>query len=333
MGSLARRALAIATAATLAIVARSANASPSAKLVYVRGTGADACPGEEDLRKAVATRLGYDPFFPTAQKTVIAQVTRTPGGYHGKVQIVGDDGKVRGERDLASKGDDCAEIVSTMALAVSIALDDLDESTHAAPPAPAAPVEPEPPPAPPPVARVEPPSPPPPRPVVPEGPRVELGASAGPVISVGTAPAAAVGGSVAATLGYGAFAARLEVRGELPSSGALVPTGIVSTSTILAALSGCGRGKIPFACLGAGLGSVSSKTEGITRPASDSGRLVVLVASAGADIALGRVLYVEPFLAAAVNLTPHRVEVDGSRAFSVPIVAGTAGLHLGGHFL
>jgi hypothetical protein len=334
MAPLARRALAMAAATTLAALVRTAEASPSAKLVYVRGTGADACPGEDELRKAVATRIGYDPFFPTAQKTVIAQVTRTSGGYHGKVQIVGDDGKVRGERDLASKGDDCAELVSTMALAVSIALDDLDEDVHPSAPTPAAPE-----PVPPPraeVTRVEPrpEAPPrPPAPAAPAGPRLELGASAGPTISIGTAPALAVGASVAATLGYGAVGARLELRGELPSSGSLGATGVVSTSTILAALSGCVRGKVPFGCLGAGLGSLSSKTEGIARPASDSGRLVVLLASAGADVALGRTLYLEPFLEGALNLTPHHVEVDGSRAFSVPIVAGTVGLHLGGHFL
>ena len=336
MSSLARRALTIATVATFAVAARTAQASPSAKLVYVRGSGADACPGEAELRKAVAARIGYDPFFPTAQKTVIAQVTRTAGGYRGKVQIVGDDGKVRGERDLASKGDDCAEIVSAMALAVSIALDDLDE---AAPTSPAPAPEPAPP-APPEVAPIEtrpvaPPPPPPPRPATSDGPRVELGASAGPTVSFGTAPAMALGGSLAATLGYGAVGARLDLRGELPSSGSLAPaspTGIVSTSTILAALSGCGRGKVPFVCVGAGLGSVSSKTEGISRPASDRGRLVVLLASAGADVALGRVLYLEPFVEGAVNLTPHRVEIDGSRAFTVPSVAGTLGLHLGGHF-
>jgi hypothetical protein len=335
MASPARRPLAIAAAATLLVLARSVAASPSAKLVYVRGTGADACPGEAELRKAVATRIGYDPFFPTAQKTVIAQVTRTAGGYRGKVQIVGDDGRVRGERDLASKGDDCAELVSTMALAVSIALDDLDEAAHASPPPPApATVEPAPPPPPdvvesPPAA----PPPPPPRATAPDGPRVVLGASAGPTVSVGTAPSAALGGSLALTLGYGALGARLALRGELPSSASLTPTGSVSTSTILAALEGCLRGEVPFVCLGGGLGSVASKTQGIARPATDRGTLVLLLASAGADLPLGRVLYLEPFLEGALNLTPIRVEVDGSTVFSRPVVAGTLGLHLGGHFL
>ena len=87
----------------------------------MRGPGAEACPGDAELRKAVATRIGYDSFFPAAQKTVIAQVARGGRGYSERVQIIGDDGNMRGERQLASKGDDCAELVSTMALAVSIA--------------------------------------------------------------------------------------------------------------------------------------------------------------------------------------------------------------------
>jgi len=165
------------------------------------------------------------------------------------------------------------------------------------------------------------------------GRQVELGASAGPVISTGTAPAAAVGASLAATAGYGLLGLRLDLRGELPASGGIVPNGLVSTSTILAALSACVRGKIPFGCVGAGYGVLSSRTEGITRPASDSGALVVLLATAGADLALGRILYLEPFVEGALNLTPNRIEVDGTGVFSLPVVAGTLGLHLGGHFL
>jgi hypothetical protein len=107
----------------------------------------------------------------------------------------------------------------------------------------------------------------------------------------------------------------------------------VSTSTILAALEGCLRKDVPFVCLGGGLGSIASSTDGIARPATDRGMLVALLASAGADLPLGRALYLEPFLEGALNLTPIRVEVDGSTVFFRPVVAGTLGLHLGGHFL
>lgn len=59
----------------------------------------------------------------------------------------------------------------------------------------------------------------------------------------------------------------------------------------------------------------------------------MLIVSVGADISLGRIRYLEPFLEASVNLTSHRIEVDGERVFTVPNFAATAGLHVGAHFL
>lgn len=111
--------LRLAASAVAAIVAtlssREAHATPSAKLVYVRGPETAACPDESQLRRAVATRIGYDPFFATASKTVIAQISRAKAGYRGKIQIIGDDGGIRGERELATRGDDCSELVSALA--------------------------------------------------------------------------------------------------------------------------------------------------------------------------------------------------------------------------
>jgi hypothetical protein len=283
------------------------------------------------LRKAVAARLGYDPFFPTAPKTVIAQVTHAPGGYRGRVQIIGESGDVRGERDLASTGDDCREIVTTMALAISIALDDLDEAAPAAPPAPAATVTPDEPPPDPPPPRDE-PVPTPPAPPAPRAKRVDLRLSAGPVMSIGTAPSAALGASAAAWVGYGAIGARLDLRGELPSSGSATPRGRVATSTVLAALSGCVRGSIPFACVGAGAGWLSSQTDEIARPASDGAPFGALLARVGADVSLGRLLYVEPLLEGGLNLTPLHVAIDGARAFTLPVASATVAVHLGAHF-
>ena len=81
----------------------------------MRGPGTAACPDESQLRRAVATRIGYAPFFATASKTVIAQISRAKAGYRGKIQIIGDDGVIRGERALATRGDDCSKLVSTLA--------------------------------------------------------------------------------------------------------------------------------------------------------------------------------------------------------------------------
>src|SRR5688500_224004 len=112
---------AISLGIATALCASSSLASPSAKLVYVRGGGAETCPDEGELRRAVASRIGYDPFFPVAQKTVIAQVSKAPQGYRARVQIVAEDGTVRGERELGTKGQDCGERVGAIALAISVA--------------------------------------------------------------------------------------------------------------------------------------------------------------------------------------------------------------------
>lgn len=53
----------LVTTASFAAPAR-AQPAASAHLVYVRGPGAEECPGEHAIRSAVGARLGYDPFFP-----------------------------------------------------------------------------------------------------------------------------------------------------------------------------------------------------------------------------------------------------------------------------
>lgn len=317
--------------------ARNAYSTPSAKLVYVRGAGTTACPDESELRRAVATRIGYDPFFPSATKTVIAQVSRAPKGYRGRVQIVGDDGNIRGERELATRGDDCSELISAMALAVSIALDDLDDGK----PAPAAesvvdPVQNT-------SVAVVPPQAPPRDPeaepalatLAPTEPArgLSVAASFGPVVSLGAAPAPSIGAGVAATLRYRWFAARAGLRADLPASGDLPGGGRLSTRAVLANASLCVRGDIPFFCAGGAVGSYATSTEAIPQPASDSALLVMILATGGVDVALSRQLYVDPFVEGGPILTRHRIVVDGAEAYRLPGFAGTVGIHLGWRFL
>ncbi len=315
--------------------ARTGHASPSAKLVYLRSAGAEVCPGEGELRRAVAVRIGYDPFFPVAQKTVVAQVARGTRGYRGKVQIVGDDGVVRGERELSTSGEDCGELVGALALAVSIALDDLDEEPPANPsePAPPAPKEKEPQPAPPP--------PPPDRPVPAEAPAppppvkegVGLSLSLGPVAALGTAPDAAAGASLAGALRWSSFALRLDARGELPSSKALAGGGQVATNFALVTVSACLRGRVPFVCAGPGTGFVFSETKNITRTATDSAPLFVAAARAGADLPLGSWLYLEPFGELGASFIQQSIVVDGASVHRTAPVWGAVGLHLGATLL
>lgn len=335
MSSLARRPLAALTllcAAHVVTSARSAYASPSAKLVYVRGASAERCPGEPELRKAVAVRLGYDPFFPTANKTVIADVVRTDAGFRAKVRIIRDDGVVRGERELATTGADCGELVAALALAISIALDDLDERppvTPAEPPTTELAVEP----LPPATAAERPATVPAPASATPPL-RPSLRVSLGPALSTGTAPAAAAGASLAAGVRLRRASLRVDGRAELPASEPFViPTspssGRVTTSVFVATASACGHLSIAFGCAGGGIGRIATETRDLLRNASDAAPFAVLVARLGAEIELGTSFFLSPLLEVSVPLARHRVDVADATVFTMAPVAGTVALHVG----
>jgi len=335
-----RAAVALAAVVAFTTWARQSHATPSAKLVYVREAGTSACPAESDLRKAVASRIGYDPFFPTASKTVVAQISRVPSGYRGKVQIVGDDGLVRGSRDLSTRGDDCSELLSALALAISIALDDLDDGKP--PPVPAGEGTDAAAPSPPPPPTAAPDASPPPEPrrdsassTTTSGttPRLGFLASAGPTVSVGFAPAPSVGASLSATLRYSLLAARFALRADLPASGDLTGGGSVSASSVLATASACIRGDVPFVCAGGGVGSFATTTAGVHTPASDTALLATVLVSGGVDVPLWRQLYLEPFVEGSLVLTRHRVVVDGVEGYRLPGFAGTGEILLGWRFL
>lgn len=322
------RSFGVALAASLSL-SSFALASPSAKLVFVRGDGASTCPGETELRKAVAARLGYDPFFPAAHKTVVTEVQGDGRGFRGKLRIVAPDGTVLGQRELATRGEDCSQLVLALALAVSIALDDLDELAPEPAPEPEA--------APPPVVEPEAEhrapaqasarsvAPPPP----PRSPRFGLSASLGPTVALGTAPAPAPGASLSTSLRRGAFSVRLDARAELPAGHGLEPRGRVTTQSLVAALSACLHGVVPFVCAGAGGGTLVSRTSGIREPATDAAGLVLFGARGGARIPLGTRFYFEPSLEIGIHGLRRVVEVDAAPVYRAPPVWGVLALQVG----
>ena len=142
----------------LAVLAapRFAAAAPSSRLVYGRGPGAEECGDEAALRRAVAARVGYDPFFPWAPLTVTVEVTTDGGHLRARVVVVDERGIEKGAQTLAGTGASCDDLLESIALAVSVALDAAPRTTPKAD-TPQAP--PEPPPAAPPAPEVAPVSP------------------------------------------------------------------------------------------------------------------------------------------------------------------------------
>jgi hypothetical protein len=120
-------------------------AAGGSRLVYGRAPGITLCPDESELRAAVRARLGYDPFFPWADQTIVVHVASRPNRrLSGKVYLVDSQGRASPEREFTTTADECNELVLALALAIVITLDPLHGSTaslapasSAAPPSPA----------------------------------------------------------------------------------------------------------------------------------------------------------------------------------------------------
>jgi hypothetical protein len=328
--------LALAFALTTAAAAQAA-ASPSAKLTYVRGPGAESCPDESELRKAVAVRLGYDPFFPSASKTVVAEIRARAApqrGFRGVVQIIDDSGIVRGERALESQSGECAEMVRTLALGISIAIDDLDAL---APPAPrAAPASSDPPPEPglpvaPAATDLAPPPPferDVPAPVLPSerATALQLETVAGVHGSLGLAPAASGGITLGVGITTRAVSLRIEGTAELPSSAPLASGGSVTTSFLVASLVPCLHFGLPFACVTGSVGSFRGGAIDIAAPHAQSALFAMVGARGGVRIPLYAMVSLAPHADLALPLVHHAVAVDGRTVFSTPAIGGALGL-------
>ena len=111
--------------------ARPASAFPSTRLVYVRGPGAEQCPDQAVVRKAVSTRLGYDPFFPNSDKTIIARVLRQADHLTAQVELIDEHQAQVGLREFSAELDHCDDLIRAVALSISIAIDPKSAETYA----------------------------------------------------------------------------------------------------------------------------------------------------------------------------------------------------------
>lgn len=329
-----RGAYAIALAAAFATSCPAA-ATPTARLTLARGPGADKCPDEDFVRKTVAARLGYDPFFPWARKTVIIEIARTATGFRGTAQIVDDSGVVLGERVLETKGGDCVEPMTALGLAISIALDDLDDvASSPSPPSPGSPAAasaaPSPPPNPPPS---EMPAPVSPAQISPRDPPFRLLLAAGIDGSIGLAPSPSLGGDLSLGVSGPHWMVRTDFSLDATSSGSVgqAQQGIsVAARTWGTTVLGCGRLAVPYLCIAATLKAFDAEAEGRV-VFSQTGRAPLLGFGlrAGAEFPALTWYFVRGEVAGDVHALRPRVAVDGQDVYEVGPVSGSAELSFG----
>jgi hypothetical protein len=94
-----------------------------ATLQVERGPRLRGCPSDASLARAVAARLGYDPFQGGVGIAVRAHIEARGRGLTASVEARAEDGALLGRRELSSEHGDCEELARALALAISVAID------------------------------------------------------------------------------------------------------------------------------------------------------------------------------------------------------------------
>jgi hypothetical protein len=323
-----RIALAAAIGLPILTAAQLALATPSARLVYSRGPGAESCPDEAALRKAVASRVGYDPFFPWAEKTIVASLLRVdPTGFVARVHLVDSAGVEHGSRELRSDPT-CADLLDAAALAIAIAIDPLllapapQKQGAAAEVAPAATPQPS----------VDAPRPRalsgrPPEPAA--APSVVFSVSAGAVASVGVAPAPAAGLSLGGDARWRDVSLAIEARIDAPAGRSIQGMGgPVSSWLLVATVAPCGHVTALEVCALAQLGSLQADAANVANQSSGTAPWVAIGGRVAVHqrVAGGTILRLRADLLA--NLDPASITVGGAPAWTAPRAAASYGFDI-----
>ena len=337
----------LALAAALVFLARPARADQTARLVYARGVGAETCPDEESLKLAVAARLGYDPFRPVAALTVIANLSRVGVIYRGEVRLLGEKGDEVGSRSIGAGSERCGDVVSALALSISVAIDPLLLVRPPPPPVPAVVVPDSPPPSPapdsppvqPPPAPPAPPASPAPPPELRSEPRAAaLPAGVRPAASprqrfagatllgsVGSAPAPALGLAAFAGVRSGRTSVAGEVRVDLPSA---TNDAGVSSFLLLGSFVPCLHVSVAFGCVVGSAGMLTATSNGLVETSTSRAFYVAGGARIGADLPLAERVSLRTSLDLDVPITryPFALSSNGTPVYSPSPVSVTLAL-------
>jgi hypothetical protein len=337
-----------------AAVTRAASADDGdVALQYTRRAGAQHCPDEGALRSAVLAHLGYDPFAPHGQRRITVTVGRTAHGLHAQIESLDARGAIVGARSLDSHSVDCRELVSSVALAVSIAIDPLHATATAPPVVPASPA-----PSPEPVAPPPPPVDAEPPPIAPgpvafvEGPATPSHTSIVPslgaafVTGVGFAPAVSFGGAAevrlrpatdgvpgAVSIGLGGRAdAPTSAAASVPGAGAPGAGARVQSSLLVGTFVPCWHHGILALCAAADLGALAGTASHVLTSETHSTFFAAVGARANVAWPVGRLFALGLYAEALVPLTQTTLRIDHEDVWSTSTVAGDLGLQVSVQF-
>lgn len=289
---------------------------PRVRLAYEIPDRLESCPDGAALRAGVTGRLGYDPFDATADEELKVRLQRSGRELEALITIADERGQVRAERRLVSRQGDCAELASSVELAVSIAIDPFHVAAQPEPEA--APVPPAPAPAP--------DLPSPHAPAETSG-QLQVGA----LVGQGTAPARTLGFTLGGNVRRGRWSLGLEARADLPRDHGLV-VGAIRTSSWTGSLVPCAHFGEAAACVLFTAGALHAQGRGLT----DARHITRSYVAAGARLVyalpLSRRLSVLLHVDVTTPLATTELQVDHVGKWTTPAVAAALGIALGMSF-
>jgi hypothetical protein len=286
-----------------------------------------ACPDAQTLERAVAERLGRNPFTPDARRTLAVKFSGQAGAFRADLKVIEENGTPKGQRTLTSTAQDCSELAGSVALAMALIIDPLlvtrppaqspDEGLpQPPPPPPDTPNEPPLPPPPPPQAEVQTQQSPPPKPAEPPRPySVLVGAGLAATLFQVPTPSASLGGWV--SFEGASFAVGLRLEAGAPAGQAY------GTSTVMMMVADAS----PFTCykwrfLGAcgllRLGTQIAWANGPANATSGVAPELAVGAEPFVDLNMTETLRLRFRLGAQLNMAAASLKVQGVEVYRTP---------------
>jgi len=307
------------------------------RLEYARSAGAATCPDRNALSAQVSTRLGYDPFFHAARQTISVEIIDEGNDLRAQMRLMDQNGIIVGSRELHEKAGHCDELVASLALAISIALDpsaalgEEPKSVSTAENARSEPAEPLPGSTSEPAAQEHPPKPKPAR-VEERSPVQETRDPLRPALratvfaDVGTAPALSFGYRLGFDLGRSSYRIGAEFVHQLPASKELAEGGHARVSLLGGTAVPCFVRAILAGCAVLTLGALQTSGEDIPQASGRS----LFYAALGGRIELAPILSRNLRLVAQVDaskpLTPVSLHVLGAEVWHTPFLTAAVGV-------
>jgi hypothetical protein len=275
-----------------------ANPTPVVRL-RVQSTVAE-CVDEQNLRDAVAGRLGYQPFQNDAPSSVEVDIARTEGGYAGQVERFDADGRSVGQRRFSSPS--CAQLAPAIELALAIAIDPLSLTRPT-------------------------PAPLPPSVAPPASPALGLALWGGGLGALGIAPTPSGGVTVGGELRWPNFSLGIEGQADLPSSTA-VETGSVQVSSLYASVVPCWRFRYLGACGFAAGGAWQINSFNLVNAAHTGAPFAALGVRALGELPVHGIFSLRLCVDLLAPLAHETVDSGNTVIWTTPALAGEAALLL-----